>query len=758
MTRGLRSGCVTKVELLKRLRAVPGGVNLKPSTSSLAQLLGHAIHHNLVNEHEVVETTPREETVLPCYLYTHITEEVKRQKIEAYVQASSQLYRRGSILVNLAAMDAYGTRLPGSNDLSVPVWRPRFSLAEAEGEEQATFTRWVMDAMADPKIGSFKHAFIPERWPSSIQERDTIIEATLQIHAESIPVLPDWLAVMSVSGWDNAINSMTTKYCTNAWLHVSSTLAKSAQDYFAIVRHPGSPSRKVMSKAIHSRLRPWVMHDDDWAMLLDIRGALGVPREDFLAETPEVVPVRADALRLHAFVTRNGSRSRSYFPVASRGRKFAYIDAKVACFLIPPKKKVQAIEGTTLSVGEMLGLTTTSFQRQRKALRTQLRREYRKKKRRETNGQRKERFAKLEKRWSRRGCGRMQPGARIDSVETDGVGLRLCMKTIIDISRFTVPVPLAAGLYCSTKPKKKSRRGRKSEETLPPCTFEKEIPLIVAVDTGRAKPFVAAISTNPVKKPKAHVFTRSRYYYEMHYHQKQKWEHERMASRPDIQGILVSLSESGGIHNCDVTKWEDYLEVESTHYAVLRDEYIGDKERALWRMRMFRWKRASLDKAVSGLIKAATDGIDTKRPLVLAVGKATFAPTGPGELAVPTSALSIAFRRGLNKHSASTGRNVLAMAPNEHRTTKCCCACGEETTPGMVNRMDWNTGEKRRESSRRLRSCTSCEMQGKLRDRDIQASRNILWIAICEYYGLERPEYLQKRKKEKIRGADRAGL
>ena len=231
-----------------------------------------------------------------------------------------------------------------------------------------------------------------------------------------------------------------------------------------------------------------------------------------------------------------------------------------------------------------------------------------------------------------------------------------------------------------------------------------------------------------------------------------------MASRPDIQGILVSLSESGGIHNCDVTKWEDYLEVESTHYAVLRDEYIGDKERALWRMRMFRWKRASLDKAVSGLIKSATDGIDTKRPLVLAVGKATFAPTGPGELAVPTSALSIAFRRGLNKHSASTGRHVLAMAPNEHRTTKCCCACGEETTPGMVNRMDWNTWEKRRESSRRLRSCTSCEMQGKLRDRDIQASRNILWIAICEYYGLERPEYLQKRKKENIRGADRTGL
>ncbi len=69
----------------------------------------------------------------------------------------------------------------------------------------------------------------------------------------------------------------------------------------------------------------------------------------------------------------------------------------------------------------------------------------------------------------------------------------------------------------------------------------------------------------------------------------------------------------------------------------------------------------------------------------------------------------------------------------------CCCACGAVTVAPTIR--DPKTGRER--PSRRLRLCTSCNNTAdKLRDRDVQAARNILWLTIYKYYGLERPEYL----------------
>ena len=53
---------------------------------------------------------------------------------------------------------------------------------------------------------------------------------------------------------------------------------------------------------------------------------------------------------------------------------------------------------------------------------------------------------------------------------------------------------------------------------------------------------------------------------------------------------------------------------------------------------------------------------------------------------------------------------------------------------------------RKRCASERLRCCTQCDPNGKLRDRDIQASRNILIVTLCLYFGLERPEDLQRRR------------
>ena len=52
---------------------------------------------------------------------------------------------------------------------------------------------------------------------------------------------------------------------------------------------------------------------------------------------------------------------------------------------------------------------------------------------------------------------------------------------------------------------------------------------------------------------------------------------------------------------------------------------------------------------------------------------------------------------------------------------------------------------EKRCASGRLRCCTQCEPNGKLRDRDIQASRNILIVTLCLFWGYDRPEYLRRR-------------
>ncbi len=88
--------------------------------------------------------------------------------------------------------------------------------------------------------------------------------------------------------------------------------------------------------------------------------------------------------------------------------------------------------------------------------------------------------------------------------------------------------------------------------------------------------------------------------------------------------------------------------------------------------------------------------------------------------------------------SKGGGRTML-MDIGEHRTTVSCCSCGQPTAPLMVME-----GTRRR-PSRRLRVCTSCDnTPGKLRDRDVQAARNILWLTIYKFYGAERPWYMTR--------------
>jgi hypothetical protein len=743
----------------------------------------------LVSESEIQETTPRDETTLPCYLYTYVVQESMRQKIQQYVVAASKLFRRGTILLNLVAQGICGPRLPGAADVTVTVLRPRFTLA-VESSIMQPMRAMAATLEGAPESNLLKHAFLPERWPTKQQARSAYVDGVLcgPFSAVLPPAPADWLAVMKVTGWDNAINRMMSKLCGNLKVHATAQLPKAVRAYLGCVPMDPETPRWLLIDCTLGRPRPLVVHNDDWALSTELRRILvGVSvegtqewqvRRMLQYDVPDKVDFSTEVLLLHFFLVRYGVAERTYLPVASRGRKYAYIDTKVATSLFSFKKEkgrkrkaapvpssameVDDEPESSLSVGQLLGLTPEAFNRRRRQIRREVRQRYRRKaSTAEPDSVHRRRLKKQAERWRRVGASAMPRSARIDSIETDGVGLRMVLKTPQDISKWIMPLETQAELDAvkAAKAAAKPRRGRKrAAESCPELSQQsKPAPVVVALDLGRAKLFTAAVSRAGFERPSTVVLTRRRYYFEMRHGRRGRWEEARMAASPAVREAITDLSRAGSLHNSDGASWRAYLEAETTHRQVLDDEFVLAVDRARWRMAMHRGKRRCLDSCVQKLLRKALEGIPQDRPLVMGVGNAGFPSHGPrGELPAPTSELSKALKRGL-QNARATGRTVTSMLLDEFRTTACCCACGSLTTAPLVTRCfrHRGTGEMVIANgwSRRLRCCTRCEPTGKLRDRDVQASRNILWLAMAEYYGTPRPAYLC-RIRAQLDGAD----
>ena len=702
-----------------------------------------------------------------------------RVKIQQYVVAASKLYRRGTLLLNLVAMRVCGRRHPGATDCSVPVWRPRWT---REGALTAG-TRALVAMFEDGgriEGNTLKHAFLPERWPSDTVPVNAYVASELA-GADFGPLLPSasasWREIMPVSGWDNAINRMMTKFFGNVQVHAMANLPKAVRRYLDVVPLSPDAPRQLLSDAVYRPLRPIEASNDDWAMAMDLRGILQGPQDGttaYAAErrrwfiqgyTSDSVAYSPDVLLLHLFLVRFGPQDRSYLPVASRGRKYAYVDAKVATMLFGMRKAVAAIArddaeagGASVSVGELLGLTPARFNQRRKEQRRLIRRRKRARcshPHPSTTAEQRKRRKKDRDRWARLGASRMPVGARVDSFETDGVGLRPVLKTKVDMTEYIRAVVTSArddggGGPSTPAAIKKTTKKPAVHVAVDPA---RPAPLVVGFDNGRAKLFMASISLDATGKPASMGFTRSRYYFEMGHSSRRRWEASIMARSAALREAVQRLSRTGGTGNCDPECWAAYLRVETAHRTLLDDEFVGNIERAKWTMRMHRAKKRSLDGAVRRVLGAATTASagrrqPLERPLVLGIVAGGFPACGPrGELPAPTSELSKAFARGIAA-VRSTGRHVVTLSVDEFRTTMCCCACGSVTKPKSVRRRrrDKTTGETILQDgpSRRLRCCTTCKDTGKIRDRDVQGARNILWLTFALYYGLERPKYLRR--------------
>ena len=416
----------------------------------------------------------------------------------------------------------------------------------------------------------------------------------------------------------------------------------------------------------------------------------------------------------------------------------------------------------TPTLGELMNITPQLFNERRRILIRQIRKSNTAATKSKTflHEKQKRRFIKQVKHRRTVGYGKMDPTTRFDSFETDTVGLRIVLKTAINLSMFILPITSDVKFKPKIKePKLLTRTHKISKKVAQINAMNAELAqpfdptlanaILAGVDEGRAKFFTGAFKKKSPQGSEHDGFesftlTRNKYNAVTKLKFRRKWEKKRRDATSGLQDAYAALS-LGSLHSCDPESWSRYLTAERANSGILHADYFGDKEREKWGMIAFRKKKSCLDRAVGDFIAKATKGESKDRPLVIGLGDAAFPPNGPrGEIAVPTSQLAAAWKRGMARERRK-GRRVVMLPISERWTTKACCKCGTMTIPPQVMRT-WRTkdGELRTVygPSGRLRCCTTCTPNGKLRDRDVQAARNMFHATKALICGEARPAHL----------------
>ena len=853
MTRGQRAYTVTKAELINRLTTANNVPRFEISEDvSLLRLLGHAMYYGIVTDDEVAETVPRNETTLPCYLFTVLLDKNDRERIDKYVDASSEAFRRGTLILNRVAQQMCGPRLPGGkvSSFDVPVCRPRFEdgpvlRAMKEFVGLFDYTHGIEDC-------SLKHAFMPGRFPNLNVHVSRVLSTDLLPTSTSWEVMKNVMIGGCSTGWDNAINRMMTRFYGNIKVQAMKNVKKAIKGYLNVVPLHTPYAREALVDSTLFRLRPLIVHDDDWEMAMAFRLPLTNEPDFFM---PKDAEWSNDVFLIHLFLTRFGVEERSYLPIGSMGRQYTYLDGKIASNLLTGAKQLStefdqkvalakflAIPGIrekeraiiaekrikedakrsttrknisvkeaqrrakfdeaeasrlsmldtansevprTPTLGELIGVTPELFNARRKQIVKDIRKRNKEKVTSKSflTEKDRQRFKKAAKHRKKIGYGKMDTETRYDSLETDSFGLRLVIKTRVDTKKFVSPITGPVAKVPEVKRPKKERVSKKEREIRamnaseePPQSTDPALKngIVVGIDEGRAKLLTtscmkkstkekSATITDPLtnSKPiiltepqencdyenddwKSTTLTRNRYNAFTKLKIRRKWESERIKANPTLRTAYDALS-LGSLHTCDPGAWDTRLLAETTHHDVLRADLFGDKERERWKMIAFRKKKACLDRAVGDFISLALKGETKDRPLVVGIGDAAFPPNGPrGEIAVPTSKLAAAYKRAFAR-LRRTGRRVAVFPISENYTTKACCDCGSTTEPPTVQRT-WSTREGTRMTangeSRRLRCCKICTPIGKLRDRDVQAARNMQRATVALINGRARPAHL----------------
>ena len=655
-----------------------------PKLSLLLQAAGEG----LISAEQLKTTYPTQTSVIKCYLRTHVKDPTLLEVVDEYVLAISKLHRRGSIIANLLIQQ-------------------ELSRADVQPEDRLPRSIFVSDSAFQlaTKYDKLKHCFFPERYiVGKTTTLDPAVQGILDDYADALQhLLPTaWQETAALGIWDQALNNLGSTYVGNIKVQIMTHFVRRLDKYAAttLVLDEGTPRAEFCS-SLKFKVRPLTIHDNDFQLLTDMRTLRGA--ENATVWASKELEFSKALFNMHCFLVLKDCGD-TFLPVGKRGRKYAYIDHKISEGL----RRVAAARAAAArgvkrprfdASDAILGITRDSFNSMRKEVRKSC--QARSKARNQSAG------AKKNKRWNRVGHGSMPKDARVLTLLTDGIGLSITLERparSIPEARKAAPQQVAAA--------------RSQDQRLD----------FVGVDTGRAKIATFAHEGGGAagERRSQGTLTRSNYYWQMHDKSHKKWCQQR-AAQPGVAAALQGLAVAGAMTGRDSSSWRLVLEAEAQHWGVLEEEYYKSVDYAVWKMRLYRLKRASLDRFCNTMLKCG----DEKQPLVLGVGNGKFPATGRGEQAVPTTAFDRAVLRAVRR----SPRQVLRLKVDEFRTTVACHKCHQRNEAATKE-----SGGR----SRRLRQCGNCHSEtsanGRYKvDRDYNAAKNMVLLAKCLYFGEERP-------------------
>eukprot|EP00210_Caulerpa_lentillifera_P002511 g2408.t1 len=696
---------LSKKEIERRILTKEKGF---ASTSwSKPQLLLKARRPRVISDIEFNASVPYSYQTYKCYLWTLVKDTTIREKLEEYVQYHSKLYTRAFFILNLCTHN-----MVGIDHARPQEYIPSNVFWSARKEQEAPRVSSIIYEKLfgnESKTNMFlNQCYLLELYPTRCTHLDEYINICMQGYEDILGHLfpHGWEELMGRTRWSSTASYASIAMKTNVDLYVRQSVIRCAKEYVKLLQE--GIDQKELFKLLN---RPWPsqlpigIKDEVVNAIKEVRRMIGMEDDSYFPKYANGVTV--DFLDLHLYFSRIGILKRPLMPVAPLNRKYATIDDRIAKFMFNIKQEHLNDQDHDHPYLHSLGFSPQAFEDAQNSKR-KMHRKYQGPK-----------SGKVKKKWRGKGRINLPKNGVIRSILTDGVGLSLRLANPLKMEHIHELVERG------DKRKKDKNDQTKLVEKLK--QEDNEIrPVLVGIDTGRCKLYCGSISKGGEAKPEVIVYTRKKYYYDIGHGRMKREEQENLQQNVPLRFAKEALGVVGQEHNI-----LSFIQAQNLHHQVLIEEHITSKFYSFRKMRAFRLKKAALSKASNALIDSA---IEPNRRLVLGIGNANFSSSGRGSKSAPTTSLMRAIQEAkrtkeLELNKGANWSFITILNINEFRTTLICSTCGNPTFQPFVRKPN---GDMRRSS--RLRCCTHCVSGSSiLRDRDVQASRNILELTYLEY-------------------------
>lgn len=243
--------------------------------------------------------------------------------------------------------------------------------------------------------------------------------------------------------------------------------------------------------------------------------------------------------------------------------------------------------------------------------------------------------------------------------------------------------------------------------------------IVVAIDPGRANIIYAVRDSDGME----FRLTNGQYQHEGGImYSRDSWERWNAP----LQNIYDSIGQHSP-KTASVDGWNEFLDVDTAAADAIWNVNYSKKAS---RMRFH--THCNTKKVMESFVAKFGKGVrDAKRRILVGYGQAKFAPTGRGEMAVPTT-----------QSFKTVAKMWKTRLVNENYTTAVCADCQGRLLPVKTNITKVNrSGREYTKKNRGVHRCTSaCKTRGhSLKNRDKNACYNIGAILIADVAGLPRP-------------------